>query len=261
MISIFTEGVIHAPQFPGKRRLLKAALLLLDGKFVRSRYGPKMRSNSRDFTNWACISGMYKVDYDDVFAEVNALAPGMAFIDVGANAGLFSLVAGQRVGSDGVVIAFEPSLPVYADMVCNMVANGLTNVFPFNVAIGIESGVQMFDTGGKTHTGVAHLSETGTQRVAVLAPADISQLLGSMIGDRDILIKIDVEGAEALVLDGLAGLLARPQVKRLVVEVDAENLAKFGATAAGIYTKLEALGFKGKRGKGAAKHYNEVFSR
>jgi FkbM family methyltransferase len=261
MMSFVAETIIQSRDFKGKSRILKTLLAGLDGKYLKSRYGPKMRSNSSDFTNYACISGMYHADYDDVFAEVDQLKPNMAFIDIGANAGLFSLVASGRVGRDGVVVAFEPSLPIFNYLVSNIVANGLTNVFPFNAAVGSVSGVQHFSVGAANHSGVSHLSPDGEQLVAVLAPSDISELLNALIGQRRVMIKIDVEGAEALVLDGLTDLVMGGQVDMLVVEIDGDNLSKFGSAPSNVYSRMTELGYRGRRGIRAADHYNEVFER
>src|SRR3546814_10039154 len=80
---------------------------LLRGTPVRSHYGPvQLRLYPGDRTNRHCILGTYNNVVPD---EVERLEEGDCFIDVGANCGLFSIMACQRVGPGGLVLAFETS--------------------------------------------------------------------------------------------------------------------------------------------------------
>ncbi|MEW6404497.1 MAG: FkbM family methyltransferase, partial [Chloroflexota bacterium] len=54
--------------------------------------------------------------------------PGMVFFDVGANIGLYSLVASRLVGEIGVVHTFEPAGFTYETLLTNLRLNGTTNV-------------------------------------------------------------------------------------------------------------------------------------
>ena len=136
MLTSLVNQLIGLPNFKGKGMAIRQALRLVDGRAVRSRYGPLMRVRAGDQTNFFCISGRNESEYGDVYKEpTSSLAPGMAFLDIGANVGLFSLVASQMVGEQGVVLAFEPSMSVFNDLVGNAALNGLRNFFPFNLAI------------------------------------------------------------------------------------------------------------------------------
>src|SRR5437879_3937805 len=71
---------------------------------------------------------------------VNAfLRPGDVFVDVGANIGLFTLVAALRVGSTGRVFAFEPTSETFERLVANVRLNKFTNVSPHRVALSDEN--------------------------------------------------------------------------------------------------------------------------
>src|SRR5271165_1056510 len=56
------------------------------------------------------------------------LKPGMAVIDVGANIGVYSLLAGKLAGDTGAVWAFEPSLQTFQRLTRNLDLNGVGNV-------------------------------------------------------------------------------------------------------------------------------------
>src|SRR3546814_18389766 len=91
---------------------------LLRGTPVRSHYGPvQLRLYPGDRTNRHCILGTYNNVVPD---EVERLEEGDCFIDVGANCGLFSIMAGQRVGPGGLVLAFEPCQQTFSRLVDNI---------------------------------------------------------------------------------------------------------------------------------------------
>ncbi|SNS32782.1 methyltransferase, FkbM family [Sphingomonas laterariae] len=261
VLKLFAEAVVERPESAMRSRVLGAALRRIDGVPVRSRYGVVMRTRSHDLTNYYCISGENHVDYDDVFSVVSTIRPGMAFFDIGANAGLFSMVAGKRLGPDGVIVAFEPSPRTFHDLVANAVANGLANFHPFCAALGLENGVARFDSGNEGHSGAAHFDGQGKMFVTQMRFADMWPSLRELIGDRKIMVKIDVEGAEDIVLTSIADLLASGQIETCIVEVDQGYLERFGSSAAALYAKLEAVGLKPRLGLGTRPHYNEVFER
>ncbi|MFN3513111.1 MAG: FkbM family methyltransferase [Phenylobacterium sp.] len=262
MLTRLLDAYLAAPRHRGKKWLLRHLLLpLVQGRPVRSYYGVRMHARPRDFTNLASISGCFRSDYDDVFAEVSALQPGMAFIDIGANAGLFSLVASQRVGERGVVLAFEPSLPVFRDLVANAAANGARNLFPFNAAVGEATTIARFAPGKDSHSGVGRLDRSGEASVLQMHFDGLAALFDEILGERETVIKIDVEGAEGQVVAALRQFLRRPQVRTVIAEIDPEFLRRFGHDEHGLYAAFAEAGFEPRRGLGAAAHYNEVFVR
>lgn len=262
MLRAIADHLIRRPDSKIRNRLLGIALRRIDGQAVTSRYGVQMAARGRDWTNFLSISGIARADYDDVFAVVRTIRPGMAFFDIGANAGLFSMVAGQRLGADGRIVAFEPSLPIFRDLVGNAVANRLTGFFPFNAAIGRETGTVRFSAGAEGHSGGAHLDEQGGGvTVAQIDFVSLWPLIGEIIGQRPVMIKIDVEGAEDIVLGAIAPLLESGQVETCIVEIDATHLRRFGATPADVYARMAAAGLAPQVGLGARDHYNEIFVR
>lgn len=261
MYKALAETIIRGPDWRGKARVLRFLLNRLDGTPLQSRYGPRLTLRVRDYTNRAAITGMYHADYDDVFAEVEKLTPGMAFLDIGANAGLFSMVAGARVGQQGAVIAFEPALQVYRDLVGNAAVNALPAFYPFNAAIGDTTKIARFASGGAGHSGVGHLDGQGDLSVLQVCAGDLNPIISQIVGDRRTVVKIDVEGAEELVIDSVAIWLAQPAVEKVIVEIDPKFLGRFDSSAPSLYEKMGSLGFRGLRGLGAAEHYNEIFVR
>jgi FkbM family methyltransferase len=153
------------------------------------------------------------------------LGAGDTFFDVGSNIGFFALIGAKQVGPRGQVHAFEPVADIAEAARLNASRNGLDMVTVHTVAVAdIPSGyVELMLA---AHPGGATLSTTDE-------PNDLSGRLPVPVTTLDQLVaegrcpvpdvvKIDVEGAEMQVLDGMARQLAgrRPA---LVCELDAPD--------------------------------------
>ncbi len=142
---------------------------------------------------------------------VEFLRPGMVFWDVGAHIGEFSLLASQRVGASGRVDAFEPH-PQLGDLIRGTIdANGLTNVEVHPYAVTDRSGTAEFFL--DREPSVSHLLPSAGESKAASSVTVSTLLLDDFSRARSYtadLIKVDVEGAENLVLRGAQSLLQLP---------------------------------------------------
>ena len=126
-------------------------------------------------------------------------ANGIAF-DIGANVGLYSLLLSAKADK---VVAFEPYARNIRYLVRTLAINDVHNVVIVPCAVADSPGMQAFDPGQNCAMG--HLCGSGGQVVACITCDDFSKQFG-LVPD---LIKIDVEGAEELVLRGARELLSR----------------------------------------------------
>lgn len=253
--SLISFYLCRVPPHSRKRQIVSRLLGCFPSMLLRSRYGVLLRSDAKDLTNMFSLVG----EYDDVFEVVTELRPGMAFIDIGANAGVFSMVAGQRVGEKGLVIAFEPSAATFTKLAENAAANGLRNFAPFMAAVGTSTGVKRLRT-NERHTGAAYLDPDGNTQVVQLDGSVLAGLLAKFVGDRKIMIKIDVEGAEFDVIQAIGDLLGSQSTETVIVEMNDGQLSRFGATSRAIYDAMQEKGYKPRFGIGFSRHYNEIFS-
>ena len=253
--------VHRLPRFRGKWRLLSPFARLLDGTPIRSSYGRvRLAFDVRDRTHLLGLTGEYGARVSD---EVECLRPGDCFIDVGANCGIFTLLAAERVGPDGLVVAFEPCFSTFAKLVRNISLNAFSNVLPFNMALAALTRPDLLDNSATGHSGrfsIASEPVEEGERVMTLSIGDFPGLL-KLIGERSITVKIDVEGFEYAVLQGLAPILALPQTRAAVVEIDNQNLHRYGADAGEVFTLLERHGFTRVDRDGAGDHFDAVFHR
>jgi FkbM family methyltransferase len=170
------------------------------------------------------------------------LKPGMVVWDVGAHIGEYSLLASRRVGSTGRVEAFEPDPGVFAMLVESATLNDLTNVDTHNCAIADMPGTRSFVQ--LKESSLAHLSPTDDQGTPVMTTTlDSFRKESEQSPD---LVKVDVEGAEMLVLRGAQALLSLPAETApvWVMEYCPENCTRFGYSASRLLSCLEDHGYR-----------------
>lgn len=190
-----------------------------------------------------------------------AMAPGDCFIDIGANLGLFTMVASRRLGPEGRVVAFEPNQTTFADLAGNLAANNCTNVVTVCAGVSNATARVAFDPGPAGHSGIAHISESGSSAIMVLGSQQVADLILNVAAGRRITIKIDVEGHENQVIEALMQLLGESQIAKMIVEVDPDNLAQHGTTRETLFARLAEKGLKPSVNDPTRRHYNEVFVR
>lgn len=170
---------------------------------VRSAYGVLMVPNWQDTTFRYCIFGTYGRDLADLLL---GQVEDFVFVDVGANQGLYSLIAAQNPRCRQI-IAFEPVPATHARLAANVALNGgaeRTVLHPLAIA---DSVGEVTINVAADHTGTASLAgrggESGSGGVTIrtINAALVDPLLG---GELPMFVKIDVEGLEAVVIAELA---------------------------------------------------------
>ena len=201
------------------------------------------------------------LDHATLLSEIERLRAGDVVVDVGANAGLYSVLAARRVSPGGRVFAFEPSADEFARLAWALSANRVENVMASNIALADRAGFSRFLPAPPRHTGLHRLGadgDTTTHRVWA-ERGDVAVQLGHE--ERIALLKIDVEGSELAVLRGFQALLEATRIERLVIEISDAFLRRYGASAAELYAYLAALGYVPRKGPLGSAQYDEVFAR
>jgi FkbM family methyltransferase len=198
-----------------------------------------------DLSRCLFVGGCYE---PNEFAFLNeVLAPGMTFVDVGANDGLYSLFAARRVGPAGTVLAFEPSAREFARLSENCRLNGLANVRAFPVALAAGPGAGTLFTADSEHAGQNTLGRfiydgVACARTEAVPLEALDDVLARHNGPAPDVIKMDVEGAEHAVLRGAAGTLAthRPL---LLLELNDPALRAQQSSSDEVLSLLRSLGY------------------
>ncbi len=151
---------------------------------------------------------------------------GETALDVGANIGLYTVRASRLVGSQGKVIAIEAEPANFDALLFNLKLNQSDNVVSLNLAAWNREttlDLHLFDC-AQSHSLVSALEKARPRRARVEArPLDkVLEELG--VGSVDW-VKIDVEGAEVEVLQGLEKTMSRNPNLKLQVEVHTSETA------------------------------------
>ena len=159
------------------------------------------------------------------------LKPGMTFWDVGAHLGEYSLLAARNVGETGRVHAFEPQPKIFEFLQSNLATNQVRNVTVHQFAVTDQTGVSELSI--HADPAQTYLTPQGCSPGtlgAILAPATSLDDFYRSSGRAPNLIKVDVEGAERLVLRGAVSLLRlpAPSAPVWVIEYAPEHCSRFG---------------------------------
>ncbi|WP_375267711.1 FkbM family methyltransferase [Phenylobacterium sp.] len=176
---------------------------------------------------------------------LQALAqPGGHVADVGANVGLLTLALAVAVGPDGRVFAFEPEAGPRAQLEKTLYLNGLKWVSVFDCAVGERSEDRVFHVSKIIgHSSLYALPET--EELAEAVPVKVRPLDALVPPQvRLDVVKIDVEGAELAVLEGMSQVLERSPDIALVAEFGPSHLTRVGVSPEAWWAAFERRGFR-----------------
>lgn len=166
---------------------------------------------------------------------------GSWVIDVGANVGFFSLRFAKWVGDGGKVISIEPEDRNYDSLVLALKRGGLLGrVDALKAVAAAVPGTTLLEI-NPLHPADHKLSRDGTGLPVTAVTLD--GLVQDKSRLRPALVKIDVQGAEMLVLEGATNIL-RSAGPALFVELHEEGLSKFGTSVSAILNHLSGYGYE-----------------
>jgi FkbM family methyltransferase len=256
-----TQGLASVAQ----ETLMSQAAYLGDHRALTYlRNGQKIFVDTRsvDIGTHVLLGGTWEANYMAAFAR--QIRAGDTVLDIGANHGIYALAAGAQVGPRGRVYAFEASRHFSELIRASISVNGLDDVVTIiNAAVAASTGeaVLGFDD---QWSGRGHLvapADTGA-----IAPPAVPEPLPQPLGLPEELrkeavrcvalddyfadpaftidaIKMDIEGAEGIALQGMARLLERSPAVRIMMEFCPLMMSRFACDAADTIAMLDAGGF------------------
>lgn len=182
----------------------------------------------------------------DIMTELNE---DDVFFDIGANLGIYSCFAVQML-SHGHVVAFEPYPPNVDQLKQNLRYNADTSEYEvLDVALSNSSGTVEFtapddDIGNQT----AHINPNDDSICISKIPGDKLVADGSI--PSPTVVKIDVEGVEPLVIDGLEKNLSKDSCRILYCEIHLSkgdggrpSVGDYNESQESMFQKISELGF------------------
>ncbi len=187
------------------------------------------------------LTGFYELELSKEIANLSK--KGGLLLDVGANIGYFThLWLAGNVGNH--VVGFEASPRVFPILKRNVVAHkeweGRVDLHA--LAASDKSGTIRFDLGPPDQTGWGGMAGSGPiDSVVEVSAVRLDEMIAEEV---DIsYLKIDVEGADALVILGAEGLLRRKQIRAGVFEINTDRMGKLGLTVDPAVALLKECGY------------------
>lgn len=237
----------HFPVEKGKWRVWsrlypKLRTAGFDAGFCDLKHGVRMYLEPGQFLDQHCYYWR-TWEPDETRVVLRFLRPGDSFVDVGANAGYFSLLASSEVGPKGHVWAFEPVPPTVEKLRRNLEASSVHNV---TVVADAASRSQGRVSIARQESAVSVLNSMRPSSGSVggwnVNTVRIDDIIPSTESIR--MIKLDAEGAELLALQGAETHLRKDQAPLLLCEVTDSFLRELGGSAEELWLYLKGLGYR-----------------
>jgi FkbM family methyltransferase len=177
-------------------------------------------------------------EFEDMSFVLHLLRAEDVFVDVGANIGSYTILAGAVVGAK--CVSFEPILATYRHLIRNINLNGIgQNVIAENIGIGNARGELRFTATLDTVNHVLGENEESHGASVVL----VKTLDEALEEIRPTLIKIDVEGFESSVIEGAPDILRRESLLAVVMELNGSG-ARYGFDELALHEKMLQYDFR-----------------
>jgi FkbM family methyltransferase len=244
----------HFPLAAGKetvfRRVVQPHIAWRDFPLeIRTPFGATFEGRLRDLIpRFLYFFGEFEPGVSRQYRE--HLRPGDVVVDVGANIGAHALLAAHLVGPQGRVHAVEASPSIFRRLAANIAASGAQDrVVAHNLAAtATPCTVPIFLGDGSNEGSTTLLPDVMKDARASLEAEIEGRPLPAIVPEADLLrarlLKIDVEGAEWMVLQGLRPLLPRlaPDV-RVLLEVAPAALEETGGSLDALLALFAEAGF------------------
>jgi FkbM family methyltransferase len=159
-------------------------------------------------------------EFEDCGFLLHFLRSGDLFVDIGANVGVYTVLAAGAIGATAVAI--EPVPDTFAKLLTNLRVNGIDGeTQPRNIGLGRSASTLRFTTDQDTMNHV--ITDDNWTGPSLQVPVQTLDVV--LDGQAPALIKIDVEGWESEVLAGAEATLRQPSLLALIVEMNGQDAA------------------------------------
>lgn len=205
-------------------------------------YGVKVALNRRDaIVSGNLALGCYETYNLEFFRTL--VQPGMNVLDVGANIGVYSAIGSRLTGPEGRVVAVEPSRDNCEFIRRTKSMNGFENLTVVQRAAGDRTGEARLYLNELNKADHRTFDPDGNRAYVSVDMVRLDDLVREMSLDAVDILKIDVQGFEAAVLDGMTALLGQERPLRILMEFWPWGVRKAGADPSVLLDRIIAHGF------------------
>jgi len=236
-------------KIPGVRRLYQFLFGIFKPQglvVIMTKSGNKMLVDTKDkgCAPYLMINGVHE-EFETELVEKH-IKKGMRVVDIGAHIGYFTIIFSKLVGGGGKVYAFEPEPYNYKLLVKNIELNNLSNsnIVLECCALSDKKGVVKLFL-DKSNLGNVSMAKGNIPTVDLGKEVEVETVtLDDYLQDQKVdFIKMDIQGAEGLVIDGAKEVFTKNKLK-LLIEFCPYNLRNLGTDPLGLLKQLESWGFK-----------------
>ncbi|MGI0058014.1 MAG: FkbM family methyltransferase [Nitrosarchaeum sp.] len=187
------------------------------------------------------INGIYEEFETNIVKK--EVKQGDVVIDIGANIGYFTLIFAKLVGDKGKVFAFEPDPTNFELLKKNVEINGYKNVVLEQKALSDNQGKMMLSL-NKVNT-AGHQLDFKNEKSSNSVEVDVLSLdkyFSKHIIDINF-IKMDVEGAESNIIQGMTNILKNSKSLKMIVEYNPIAINEIGLNPKNYLNLLVENGF------------------
>jgi len=193
-----------------------------------------------------------KLSTDGIFEpfETNlvkkSIKKGDVVLDIGANIGYYTLVFAKLVGEQGKVFSFEPEPFNFNLLKKNVEINNYQNVILQNSAVSNSEGkIKLYLSHEQSGTHRIYPSEICSKDYVEVKMMRLDDYFKkNSLAEKISFIKIDVEGAELGVLEGMESLLEQNKNLEILIEFIPPYIKEFGSNPMDLLNLLEKYNFK-----------------
>jgi len=166
------------------------------------------------------IDGWYSPSETELLKKI--IGRGAVVVDVGANIGWFTLLSANIIGEKGRVLAFEPDPVSFSLLLRSKQKNAFENIQAFNMCASNKEGSQKLWLSSGNLGNHSTVRQVGDNSIDVRT-VTLDKILEKLkIGIIDLL-KVDVEGAEPEVIEGVQQYLLASKIKNIFLEWNPES--------------------------------------
>jgi FkbM family methyltransferase len=186
--------------------------------------------------------GIFEVPETDLVTRL--VRPGDICIDAGCQVGYYSCLLARSVEETGRVFAFDANPKACSSTRRNLALNGAYSAEVIQAALTDSKGVVSFHVSTDDQTGLSSLGMISPRKETISVP---SLRLDAFLVERRLdhirLLKLDVEGAEEIVLRGLGHCLSNHLVDYILIECFDERLRLLGSSTDKVAVILKSAGY------------------